>query len=332
MIALAWAALSLAAAFSLRRFHWTIIDAPDLFGDSGAPKWIIGLFGIAGAAVALAVHRSAKGIQWATLGAFTIASVCAGGVSRGVQLAWQTTPADRVGRVVEALSQQSGATAVLVANLGEGPQWPYRVAAYAPGRTRFVQPDQLPRAMNDGLPSGTLLVGAARDLPSKGVARLGEFGELSVVRLTDAGADRSVARTGTLLRGEVFLVSFGGMGPDTVKVAGTHAPEAWGAWSAKPTVEIELPFSIQGRIKLTINGRALGPNVGTPLTVTAGAATRRFALDNALSSVDVDMEVPDPSRLLTISGFEQVEGHALGFPAEARRLGIGLSSIRIVPQ
>jgi phosphoglycerol transferase len=127
-------------------------------------------------------------------------------------------------------------------------------------------------------------------------------------------------------------VSFGGAATQGVRFSGMHASEGWGAWSAASEIRIDLPFSVRGELRLALEGRALGPNVGKPLTLTIGGQSRTFALTDPLTTVDLRIRVAEPEHSVTISGIEPVAAKALGLPHDDRQLGIGLSSIRIAPQ
>lgn len=111
-----------------------------------------------------------------------------------------------------------------------------------------------------------------------------------------------------------------------------HRPDAWGAWSAAPELRIDLPFSIRGDLRLAVEGRALGPNVGRSLMLTIGTTSRTFTLTNPLTTADLRIFVAEPAHSITISGIEPVTPASLGLSSDDRRLGIGLSSIRIAPQ
>jgi phosphoglycerol transferase len=333
-VTLTWAIAALAAALALPRYNWGVFDSPDLFAGDAVPGYAIGGLGLAGAALAWMLRRrTPKGVQIAMLGAYVVAALGAGVAARVVQYSWETGYVDRAGRFVASLAEETGSPIVAVMHPAGGSQWIYRFASYAPTHTRFLGADQLPLAVAEGLPSGTILAGAPQDLPRAGVALLAHFGSVDVARLTDpivaAGADHAGSAP---THGHPFVVSFGIGGDDAVRVVGLHPPEAWGAWSAAPEIRIKLPFEIRGGLRLALDGRALGPNVGRPLTLTIGPHTRTFTLNDPLATVDLNFSIAEPENTITISGIQQVAASSLGLTHDNRQLGIGLSWIRITPR
>ena len=331
IIALLWGIAALAAALALPWFNWGVFDSPDLFVGNVVPGNAIGLLGLAGAALALVLRqRTARGMQLAVLGIYAVAGLGAGVAARVVQYSWATGFVDRAGRFAAPLAEETGSPIVAVMHPGGGSRWIYRFASYAPIHTRFLDANQLHLAVAEGLPGGSILVGAAQDLPRTGVAPLARFGLLEVVRMADPiAAAASPPPASILPRGKTFVVSFGTGAAQRVAFSGMHPPEAWGAWSATPEIRIELPFNVRGDLRLEVTGRALGPNVGKPLTVTIGTESRRFTLTDPLTTVDLDVVATAPEHKITISGIEPVAAASLGLPRDNRQLGIGLSSIRI---
>ena len=333
VIAAIWMLVALVALVVLPRYHWTIIDAPDLFVGEGYPKAVLPIFTLLGACAAIALRRRANASIIGVAICFVTAAVFAGYAARNVQTGWQPLPEDRAGTVAAALAEQAGVPIVVLANLNEGAQWPYRIASYAPGRSRLVRPDALRALVAQGLPAGTILVAREAAMPARGVLPIGRFGDLSVGRLADpVAAVGVVLRDGALPPGEVFDVPFGGTASSDVEFAGMHAREAWGAWSAAPKLSIKLPFLIRGTVRLALQGRALGSNVGRMLTLRIGAASQPFTLGGLETSVDLLLAVPVGSDTIEIDGYEQFPAAALGYPRDRRQLGIGLTTLRISTQ
>ena len=183
-VALLWAIAALAAVLALPEFNWGVFDSPDLLAGDAIRHQAIGVLGLAGAALAMALaSRTAKALQFAMVGAYLVAALGAGVAARVAQSKWETGFVDRAGRFAAPLAEETGAPIVAVTHPAGGSLWIYRFASYAPTRTRFLGADQLPRAVAEGLPSGTILAGATQDLPRTGVAPLARFGQLDVVRL-----------------------------------------------------------------------------------------------------------------------------------------------------
>ena len=333
-VVLLWALAALATALALPAYNWGVFDSPDLFVGDAVPHYLIGVLGLGGAAFAWGLRRrTAKALQYAMLCAWVVAALGAGVAARVVQASWATGFVDRAGRFAAPLAEETGAPVVAVMHPAGGSAWIYRFAVYAPTLTHFLGADRMPFAVAEGLPAGAILVGAPEDLPRTGIAPLARFGQLDIVRVVtpDAVATASPAHS-ILPRGAAFVVSFASGATQGVGVTGMHSPEAWGAWSAAPQIRIDLPFSIRGRLRVALEGRALGPNVGRPLTLTLGAQSRTFTLTDPLTTIDLDIFAAEPEHTMTISGIEPVAAQSLGLPNDDRRLGVGLASMRIEAQ
>ena len=330
---LLWAVASLAVVLALPQFQWSAFDSPDLFFGGVVPTAAIGYFGLAGTGLAFLLRRRASvSLQVTMLASYVAMALVAGIAVRIFQFDWRVTDADRAARVAAALSEETGSEIVAVTKLPDQ-VWTLRLASYAPSDTRFMTSSRVPLAVAEGLPPGAILVGAAADLPRAGVTPVAGFGELDIVRLTDPVAAVNAGGPGDVLeRGGEFRVSLGMGAGGAVRFTGMHKPEAWGAWSAAPEIRIDLPFSIRGDLRLTVEGHALGPNVGRPLTLTIGPYSRTFTLTKPLTTVELRVFVAEHEHTITISGIEPVSPASLGLSSDDRRLGIGLSSIRIERQ
>ena len=331
-VTLLWGIASLALALALQP-QWYAFFSPDLFVRGVVPTYAIGCFGVAGAGLALLLRRRASvSLQVTMLASYVSMALVAGIAVRNFQFDFPVLDADRAGRVAATLSEETGSDVVAVTKLADQ-LWTLRLASYAPGRTRFMTSDKIGLGVAEGLPAGAMLVGSTMDLPRQGVASVARFGDLDVVRLVDPTAAANASPGGNILaRGDTFLVSFGIGAGEGVRLTGMHKPDAWGAWSAAPELRINLPFSVRGDLRLAVEGRALGPNVGRPLTLTIGTTSRTFTLANPLTTAELRVLVPEPEHSITISGIEPVSPASLGLSSDDRRLGIGLSSIRIAPQ
>ena len=191
---IAWLGACIACFVILPSFHWTIIDAPDLFVE-GAPKYALALAGVLGVGVAIALRHRPRGLAIGVLSAFAAAAVTSGLLVRSVQMSWGSLPADRAARAIVAIAEQTRAPIVLICNLGSMSQWPYRIAAHAPGRSHFARPEQLAGLISLGLPAGALIISTAADVPPRGTMPIAQFGDLVVARLTDPAAALSPSST-----------------------------------------------------------------------------------------------------------------------------------------
>ena len=331
-VALLWGVASLAVALALQP-QWYAFLSPDLFVSGVVPTRGIGFVGITGAGLAFLLRRrTPASLQFTMLASYFALAIIAGIAVRMFQFDYPVLDADRAGRVVATLSGESESEIVAVTKVADQ-LWTLRLAFYAPSRTRFTTSGRMPLAIAEGLPQGAILVGSAADLPRDGVAPIARFGNLDVVRLRDPIVAANANPGGNLLaHGDAFLLSFGVSAGQAIRFTGMHKPEAWGAWSAAPEIRIDLPFSMRGDLRLAVQGRALGPNIGRPFTLTIGSTSRTFTLTKPLTTVEVGIFVAEPARSITISGIEPVTPASLGPSSDDRRLGIGLSSIRIAPQ
>lgn len=116
------------------------------------------------------------------------------------------------------------------------------------------------------------------------------------------------------------------------RVRGLSGSEGWGTWSEGPRVDIDFAQPLPRSFDLAIRvGPVFGPNKGQPIRVSAGGKEQAFVaqepFEGLLQFRDVgaastlSFAIPQPSSPLE-----------LGTGADARKLGIGLVSLRVIPR
>ncbi|MCB0918999.1 MAG: glycosyltransferase [Actinobacteria bacterium] len=109
-------------------------------------------------------------------------------------------------------------------------------------------------------------------------------------------------------------------------VVGGYPPEREGVWSRWPAMTIVLPFSVEGRVSLTISLAGLARNCGREIQVELGGATGSLIPSAGIEERTVVLRVPQPSSALTLSGID-----ASGDPEgrDPRSLGVLVKSVSV---
>lgn len=189
-VLLLWALACVCAFIVLPKYHWTIVDAPDLLVGSRSPRTSIAVIGAAGLLLAFVCRRFPQRLKLGVVAGYACAAILAGLVARSIQVRWTDVAEDRAGRFVAALAQQQHVPIVIVADMSKGEAWPYRVASYAPASVRFSPPDRNLRASGDPMRGGTILIGAPQDLPMDRLELIARFGERTVARVAGGAGPR----------------------------------------------------------------------------------------------------------------------------------------------
>ncbi|WP_204578539.1 phosphatidylglycerol--membrane-oligosaccharide glycerophosphotransferase [Citrobacter cronae] len=122
-------------------------------------------------------------------------------------------------------------------------------------------------------------------------------------------------------------------------ITGVGHPEYWGRWSdanLSPAVAITYNQPLPAKFDVEIKAKAFGKNIGAPLPVSIGSCTHYLTLHAEAETVILHMTNPDRLDTLTIvPPYPELsnEGNYIGFPKSAppRKLGIGLTELRIIP-
>ena len=129
---------------------------------------------------------------------------------------------------------------------------------------------------------------------------------------------KSIIKLGQQTR---VLMGTGQYSPARLK--GFNTQEDWGAWTSASNAEIELPFMMQGVIKLKIFGWTIPENLGEPLNIRVGDASSQFALSDTGKEYEITMNIRQPSDRIFLDSqvFRPTNSH--------RVMGVGISRITI---
>ncbi|KKF37284.1 phosphatidylglycerol--membrane-oligosaccharide glycerophosphotransferase [Erwinia tracheiphila] len=135
---------------------------------------------------------------------------------------------------------------------------------------------------------------------------------------------------------DTILFSLPGLPTQVQKASGLSYVEPWGGrWSdanLQSHVSIHYREPLPTSFVLELTGRAFDGNSQQPFVIKVGNVAHQFSLGNTDSTVSVAFSLVDQSDTIEIfsaSSQETSEGAIDGF--KARRLGIGLSSLKITP-
>ncbi|MBD8107090.1 phosphatidylglycerol--membrane-oligosaccharide glycerophosphotransferase [Erwinia persicina] len=166
--------------------------------------------------------------------------------------------------------------------------------------------------------------------PAKaGTAQSDEQYQRSITRL-------KIADTDLKYRSDTVLFNLPGLPQQVQKVSGLSYVEQWGRWSDAnllPQVTVQYLEPLPADFTLTLTGRAYGPNALRPVTIRVGGWQQQVTFGEQDSTLTLQVSNPGHARSIIIVPPEPEEsslGLTDGFAA--RKLGIGLVSLRVAPQ
>lgn len=112
---------------------------------------------------------------------------------------------------------------------------------------------------------------------------------------------------------------------------GFATAEPWGVWSKEDTASFTFSEPFPQKFTLQLRGYAFGRNVGREFTVQIGDEERRFTLSTENDVHEFDFTNTRQVKSLTIHVPAAVSPKEMGIGNDARRLGIGITEMRIVP-
>jgi len=104
---------------------------------------------------------------------------------------------------------------------------------------------------------------------------------------------------------------------------GFNAPEEWGAWTARSVAEIELPFKVQGRVRLDLFGWTLAEHVGKPMSLRIGSAVVPLPLTGSAGHHPLTLQVPQPADRIVLTA------PVARPPDSSREMGVAIGSITV---
>ena len=159
--------------------------------------------------------------------------------------------------------------------------------------------------------------------------------------LSDEQYQRSVTRlkiadVDLKYRSDSILFNLPGLPQQVQKVSGLSYVEHWGRWSDAnllPQVTVQYLEPLPADFTLTLTARAFGENALRPITVKVGEWQQQVTFGEQDSTLTLQVSNPGKVRDIVITPPAPVEsdvGVIDGFAA--RKLGIGLVSLRVTPQ
>lgn len=112
---------------------------------------------------------------------------------------------------------------------------------------------------------------------------------------------------------------------------GLSGAEPWGTWSTGAVITLEFSTPLPEKFTVHLVGSAFGPNIGKEFIAHVGDEAVKFKL--AASPEERVLEFNNPKKLKTIQIDipSPASPKELGMSSDARKLGAGLTELRIVP-
>jgi hypothetical protein len=113
---------------------------------------------------------------------------------------------------------------------------------------------------------------------------------------------------------------------------GLSFPEPWGVWSDGDTVTLTFSTPFPPAFNLALRGYAFGRNAGREFVVQVGDEERRFTLGTQEETRLLAFSHAGGAKTLRIRVPAAVSPKEMGMSSDARRLGLGITELRIAPR
>lgn len=113
------------------------------------------------------------------------------------------------------------------------------------------------------------------------------------------------------------------------KIDDLYDYEPWGRWSQGSHVRLRFKHSLPEQFMLLMVTHALGPNIGAPITVTAGAVQATFTTQAQPQGSILHFTLTEPTDTLVFTIPKPVRPRDLGMGADERQLGVGFGVLQI---
>ncbi|MGX4643840.1 DUF7024 domain-containing protein [Massilia sp. SYSU DXS3249] len=117
-----------------------------------------------------------------------------------------------------------------------------------------------------------------------------------------------------------------------VAESGLSFTEQWGVWSDGDMVTFEFSEPLPEKFELQLRAHAFGRNAGPEFVLQVGNEQRRFTLGAQNEARVFEMSNPSGASTLIFRVPAAVSPKELGMSDDLRRLGIGITEMRIVPK
>jgi hypothetical protein len=113
------------------------------------------------------------------------------------------------------------------------------------------------------------------------------------------------------------------------EIEGLYNSESWGRWSDGDQVVFRFNRPLPEHFTLVIVMHAYRPNIGAPITVTAGTVQATFTAQAQPQTYALNFNLTEPTDTLTFTVPEPVRPRDLGIGEDERRLGLGFGALQI---
>lgn len=113
------------------------------------------------------------------------------------------------------------------------------------------------------------------------------------------------------------------------EIKGLSSHESWGRWSDNNQVVFHFKQPLPDDFNLIVDLLALGPNVGAPITVSAGATQVKLIAQAQLQIYTLEFKLTQPTSTLVFTVPKPVRPQDLGIGSDTRQIGLGFRSLRI---
>ena len=176
-------------------------------------------------------------------------------------------------------------------------------------------------------------IGCDRQQPAKTVTPVS-----SVTSVTTVTTSTEAVTTVTEPRYEATLaegIDFKRTGLPTfvTKIEGLSSQEDWGRWSdanLTPSIKIHFANPLPQKFTLEIKERGIFDNTSSPTRVLIGGVEQSFIANKSDKVEVLNFNLSKPSSVIEIVPPHPNSAKDLGLSADARRLGIGIVSLKIV--
>lgn len=124
------------------------------------------------------------------------------------------------------------------------------------------------------------------------------FGELSLYPINIQNPT-AIAAEKKDWDGETFQLKLGTDGGAALQ--GFNMPEVWGAWTSQQTAAVELPWLVQGKIRIKLFGWVIPENPAHRVRITLGDGVAELEMTGTGADYQIDLESTHPSDRIKFS-------------------------------
>jgi hypothetical protein len=318
-IALLVGAVLVVSIFKLRGYDLNPVDGPEIYAVNPNNSWGLAIVGLDLAVLllwALGNRLAAPVFMFLAMPAM----IACGGVVTSNYLAVlrDERPTERVGALVRRVvpPEERGLVTVAGSNIQQLMQTQFNIDHQ--DTTLMELPWDAPIASyNLPVRNKWLVVLGNHPLP-EGIKPVVQTAEYALVQ---AGANHR--RLGKAVFNEPFEKTI------IARTEGLSHVELWGRWSYKKQVVIHFKVPLPRHLNVIIRAQAFDVNATLPFTVQVGGKTQSFRLAASQQDISLFFETDGTARSLVIDVPRPISPAQLGYPADKRMLGIGISEIEI---